>query len=186
VTLLGGALIAIAILGVVWWSMAQMGSVKSFAAPGQIVYAAATTDSVTIWHQIQVASGRGPIPPSFVRPPEGVTIRVTDQSTGRSVPMQTAPKLVERFGTATRLSLYEFTPPAPGNYVVSATGPACTLAVGGGDPSKTTAGVFAAGCGGCFGGAICLLGVIMLIITMVRHASAATPKAPRPPPGPQF
>ncbi|HVU64175.1 MAG TPA: hypothetical protein VHC70_09375, partial [Phycisphaerales bacterium] len=51
VTLLGGALIAIAILGVVWWSMAQMGSVKSFAAPGQIVYAAATTDSVTIWPQ---------------------------------------------------------------------------------------------------------------------------------------
>jgi hypothetical protein len=175
-------LVGAAIAAAAWLALDQIGTARSFSAPGQIVFHASTTDPVTIWHEVQVA-GRGPVPPDFLRPPAGLTIRVKDQATGRGVSLDAAPKFEQRINSTTRLSIYQFTPDAPGDFAVSASGPSCTLAVGGSNPAKAGGGVLLGLCGGCGGVAVFVLGVVMLIVTGVRHSgSKTTATRVRPPP----
>jgi hypothetical protein len=182
VTLIGGSLAVLALISAALWTASNVGNASSFSVPGQLVYDAATTDTVTIWSEVRgLGNIKGPGAKLASRPPADLKVRVVEQSTGNSIETDSASSLTTRTNTFVRQSIYEFTPPKPGKYVVSATGSPWILAVGSGSADRFLGVVGLSGCASCFGGVLGLLGVIMLIVTFVRHSASSKPPSRMPP-----
>jgi len=166
-----GALLGLgSVVAAVVWAVGQSAGAVSFASPGETVFDAPNGESGTIWNEIQGAT-RGPRGAMMARPPAGLSVQVTDAETGRDVPVRASAMMMwERVGSTGRLAIYQFTPRKPGKYIVRGSGPACTLTVSKGAPGGMVGGVLGGMCGGLIGGLVFVAGMMMVIITVVRHS----------------
>lgn len=157
-----------AVIGVVFYEISHPPKRTLFAVPGSTTYHTDKAGAHLIWDQTDGGSSHAPLSTTI----SNIAVKITRSSDSQTIAVSEDRGGTERVGSIHRNSAFAFNAPTAGDYQIDVTGSFAPreFIVTPNTFAATFASIFGAICSGFIGFGFMVSAIILLILTIVRHA----------------